>query len=259
MKSIVSAMKSISIGLFAKNLVHCESSGLSVNAVVLLVQRGVSLVFLTGATHAGRVTFALAAYEAGMSGQGNDDGGWADVARWRKAERTRLIDLRMTLSAEERAGRSQRIAAGLDAAIGSPEGRIVSGYWPFRGEPDLRDWMDRVRRRGGRIALPVVVAKGQPLEFRCWSPGDKLERGVWNILVPAQGPAVLPDVVIAPVVGFDSARYRLGYGGGFFDCTLAAMQGKPLVIGIGYREAAIATIYPQPHDIPMDVIVTDEA
>ena len=66
-----------------------------------------------------------------------------------------------------------------------------------------------------------------------------------------------PDVVVAPVVGFDKEHYRLGYGGGFFDRTLAVMRRKPLAIGVGYTSASVPTIYPQSHDIPMDVIVTD--
>jgi 5,10-methenyltetrahydrofolate synthetase len=181
---------------------------------------------------------------------------WTDVARWRKAERQRLIDQRLLLSSDERTSRSERIASRLDTAIAGMRGRIVSLYWPFRGEPDLRGWIERVEEQGGRTALPVVIKKGWPLEFRIWSPGDPLERGVWNILVPAHGPSVQPDVVIAPVVGFDEANYRLGYGGGFFDRTLAAMPKRPLVIGVGYAESRIRTIYPQPHDIPMDVIVT---
>jgi 5-formyltetrahydrofolate cyclo-ligase len=156
---------------------------------------------------------------------------WADVARWRKAERARLIDERLLADPEKRKARSERIAAELDLAIG---------------------------KVSGRIALPVVIKKAWPLEFRAWSPGDPLERGVWNILVPANGPAILPDIVIAPVVGFDDTNYRLGYGGGFFDRTLAAMPKRPLVIGVGYAGSRIATIYPQPHDIPMDIIVTDE-
>jgi 5,10-methenyltetrahydrofolate synthetase len=84
-----------------------------------------------------------------------------------------------------------------------------------------------------------------------------MERGIWNILVPADGPDVRPDVVIAPLVGFDPACLRLGYGGGYFDRTLATFAQKPLVIGVGYGHQAIATIHPQPHDIPMDVIVTE--
>jgi 5,10-methenyltetrahydrofolate synthetase len=103
----------------------------------------------------------------------------------------------------------------------------------------------------------VVVEKGQPLVFRVWAPGDPLERGVWNIPVPAAGPAITPDVVIAPVVGFDPDCYRLGYGGGYFDRTLAALPSRPMVIGVGHSTARLATIHPQPHDIPMQAIVTE--
>lgn len=183
---------------------------------------------------------------------------WGEVARWRKAERARLIDERLAMDVEERKARSERIAAGLDLAIGKVNGLVVSAYWPFRGEPDLRNWMIKVIEHGGRIALPVVIEKGRPLEFRIWSPGDPLERGIWNILVPSRGPSIYPDVVIAPVVGFDEAKYRLGYGGGFFDRTLAALPRSPVVVGVGYMPSRIRTIYPQAHDIAMDVIVTDE-
>lgn len=181
---------------------------------------------------------------------------WPDVARWRKAERERLIDLRLTLTSEERQMRSQRLAAELHRQLSSLSGRIISLYWPFRGEPDLRGWVNGMLERGNRIALPVVTAKASPLEFRLWSPGDQLERGIWNIPIPAKIESVLPDVVIAPLVGFDAANYRLGYGGGYFDRTLASMLRKPLTIGVGYSESRIPTIYPQRHDIPMDKIVT---
>jgi len=181
----------------------------------------------------------------------------AEVARWRKAERERLIAARLALSADVRGAMTQRIAEGIDAAIGDVSGKMVSLYWPFRGEPDLRAWMASVNARGGHTALPVVLAKAQPLIFRAYQPGDRLEKGVWNIPVPATGDPVIPDVVIAPLVGFDAAKYRLGYGGGFFDRTLAALPRKPLVIGIGYEMQRIPTIYPQPHDVPMGVIVTE--
>lgn len=183
----------------------------------------------------------------------------SDVMRWRKAERERLIAARLAIAADERAIMAHRIGEALNAAIGNVSNHLISLYWPFRGEPDLRPWMETVFERGGRIALPVVIEKGQPLVFRAWRQGDKLEKGVWNIPVPAAGPPVQPTVVIAPLVGFDPRKFRLGYGGGFFDRTLAAMPVKPLTIGIGYRFAAISTIYPQPHDIAMDAIVTDEA
>lgn len=186
-----------------------------------------------------------------------DGAAWRDVARWRKAERERLIAARLAISAEERAEMAAAIGGYLDALIGDPKGRMVSLYWPFRGEPDMRAWMEEVNKRGGRTALPIVVEKKKPLIFRAYRHGDRLERGVWNIPVPAEGEAVVPDIVIAPVVGFADS-YRLGYGGGFYDRTIASLPRKPLIIGIGYGMQKIATIYPQAHDIPMDTIVTEQ-
>lgn len=182
---------------------------------------------------------------------------WTDVNRWRKAERERLIAERLTAPADVRARDGEAIAAGVLAEIGEATGLVVSAYWPFRGEPDLRPLMQQITAAGGRTALPVVIEKAQPLEFHLWQTGEPLGRGVWNIPVPAERDLVVPDVVLAPVVGYDAARYRLGYGGGFFDRTLAALPKKPRVIGVGYRAAKLATIYPQRHDIPMDVIVTE--
>ncbi len=189
----------------------------------------------------------------------NDETARADLKRWRKAERERQIAARLAIPADVRAGFSGRIADALDAHLGAISGHIVSLYWPFRGEPDLREWASDIVGRGGQCALPVVVEPGAPLIFRRWSPGDPLDRGVWNIPIPmADADEVLPDVVIAPVVGFDDRGYRLGYGGGFFDRTLAAMPRKPRIIGVGYTCQHIPTIYPQPYDIPMDVILTED-
>lgn len=181
----------------------------------------------------------------------------SEVAAWRKVERERLIGARLEVDALKRAEHSNRIAARLSEAIGDPAGLVVSLYWPFRGEPDLRPFLEKAPALGARTALPVVVAKKAPLVFRLWTKGEPLERGVWNIPVPAEGAEVMPDVVIAPVVGFDPKGYRLGYGGGFFDRTLAAAPRRPRVIAVGYEMAAIPTIHPQPHDIPMDLIVTE--
>lgn len=178
-----------------------------------------------------------------------------DVARWRKAERERLIAARLALSQEERALHAERVGRELDRIVPLDARPIVSLYWPFRGEPDLRPWMTAACEKGLRIALPIVVAKAQPLIFREWTPGCRLERGVWNIPYPADGEIVEPTVVIAPLVGFDVACYRLGYGGGFFDRTLAALGRKPMAIGVGHPVGALPTIFPQPYDIPMDWIV----
>jgi 5-formyltetrahydrofolate cyclo-ligase len=84
-----------------------------------------------------------------------------------------------------------------------------------------------------------------------------MARGVWNIPIPAERQVVPPGALLVPLVGFDSRGYRLGYGGGFYDRTLAALSPKPLAIGVGYEFGRLATIHPQPHDIPMDALVTE--
>jgi 5-formyltetrahydrofolate cyclo-ligase len=183
----------------------------------------------------------------------------SDVMRWRKAERARLIAERLAIASRARRALSERIARWLEEAIGDPAGLTLSTYAPFRGEPGLSALIKSVLDRGGRHALPVVIERGRPLVFRTWAPGEPLERGMWNIpQPPASVAVVLPDVVIAPLVGFDRDCYRLGYGGGFYDRTLAAMPKRPRVFGVGYAQAALATIYPQPHDIRMRAIVTEE-
>jgi 5,10-methenyltetrahydrofolate synthetase len=181
-----------------------------------------------------------------------------DVKRWRKAERARLIESRLAVPVHLRAQYSQRISETLEAVIGPVEGQTVSAYWPLKGEPNLRHFLEGVAARGGACALPVVVAQGQPLVFRAWSPGDRLVRGIWDIPVPGEeAPEVIPDIVIAPVVGFDRECFRLGFGGGFFDRTLAAMAVRPRLYGVGYSFAAIPTIFPQWHDIPLDAVITE--
>ena len=180
-----------------------------------------------------------------------------DIATWRRMERQRLIDKRKSLPLAQREELTRLIATDIDGVVGDPAGKHISLFWPFLGEPDLRGWMGSISSRNATCLLPIVVAKGEPLIFRSWRMGEALERGVWNIPVPAKGKQAVPDILIAPLVGFDSDCYRLGYGGGFFDRTLAGLDRKPLTIGVGFTTQEIKTIHPLPHDIPMDVIVTD--
>jgi 5,10-methenyltetrahydrofolate synthetase len=179
-----------------------------------------------------------------------------DLTSWRQTQRDRLIEERLYLSLEIRSFYARQIIEKLNQYLSDVNGLTISGYWPCKGEPDLRPWLKSLHRRGASAALPVVVGKDEPLDFRIWREGDPLERGVWNILHPVSGSDVLPDVVIAPLVGFDTSGYRLGYGGGYFDRTLATSQHRPTIIGVGYRESELRSIYPQAHDIPMDVIIT---
>ncbi len=181
------------------------------------------------------------------------------VSRWRKKERERLIAERLAIPVEKRLALGEKIAANVEREIGDIRGLTVSAYWPFRGEPDFRPLMAKIAARGGKTALPVCAKRAAPMIFRIWTEGEPLERGIWNIPVPAEtAPTANPDIIIAPLVGFDGKNYRLGYGGGYFDRTLAAIPYKPKVIGVGYAGSRMSTIYPQPYDIPMNVIVTDE-
>lgn len=194
-------------------------------------------------------------HEIGPDGAPVDAQQARDVARWRKAERSRLIALRCALPAEDRALHTAAIVRKLDEMISGRSNEIVSVYWPIRAEPDLRSWMRAACLRGLRVALPVAVELRQPMIFREWRPDAAMARGLWKIPYPASGPEVVPTTVLAPLVGFDSKCYRLGYGGGFFDRTLAAMRRRPVVIGLGYSQLRIPTIFPQHHDIPMNWIV----
>lgn len=194
--------------------------------------------------------------------EGGDPEQARDVARWRRAERSRLAALRDGLGQAGRAEVSSRIGAGLEAVLarrGIGRGAVLSAYWPIKGEPDLRPTMAALHEAGVTIALPVVERRAAPLVFRRWTPQMRLVRGEWNILVPPPEAALLlPEVALAPCLGWDGGCYRLGWGGGYFDRTLAVLSPRPFVIGIALAAAGLPTIFPQPHDIPMDVILTEE-
>ena len=182
----------------------------------------------------------------------------AEVRAWRVRERARLKEERMHLPSADRSLLTDAIARNLDVVFERLRGTLGL-YWPIQGEFDLRQWAERLRiRRRHTLALPVVVREQAPLEYWQWQPGDPMTRGFWDIMVPKQGHPIIPDIVIAPLVGF-CGFYRLGHGGGYFDRTLAAMRPKPLAIGVGTEASRAENFVPQPHDIPMDVIVTEAA
>ena len=181
-----------------------------------------------------------------------------DWPLWRKAQREALLAARQAIPVEERTRVAAEVAGVLDRLIAPGPGQVISLYWPFKAELDLRFWMESAQAKGARIALPLVEAKGRPLKFREWFPDCAMERGIWNILQPAGPEEITPSVVIAPLVGFDPDAFRLGYGGGFFDRTLATLRPGVKAVGVGHPSAALRTIHPQPHDIAMNAIVTGE-
>lgn len=180
-----------------------------------------------------------------------------EVKPWRRAERARLLAWRTAVPAAERRVWDRAITARLHPLLAEKRGLLLGVYWPFKAEFDPRPLINRLLAEGFSVALPAVIDRKGPLEYRAWRPGEPLVDGVWNIPVPEQRAIVVPDAVLAPLVGFDKAGYRLGYGGGFFDRTLAALKPKPLAIGVGFEASRIATIHPQPFDVPMDFIVTE--
>ena len=179
------------------------------------------------------------------------------VKVWRKAERARLIAERTAQSLERRRAVRQRVQELLVGEVPSLRTAMLGFYWPFRAEVDLVRLVRELSGGGSGAALPVVVAKRQPLEFWRWAPGMAMQPGIWDIPVPAVAERVRPELLLVPLVGFDESGYRLGYGGGYYDRTLASMPRRPLAIGVGCEFQRIATIHPQPFDVPMDAIVTE--
>ena len=182
---------------------------------------------------------------------------WDEIRRWRRERRDELIGRREALPQGERQELQARIIDLLQTRFPELERGLIGFYWPIRSEIGLHALIRRLVGRGAGAALPAVVDKGAPLEFRAWRPGDRLERGFWNIPVPAERRVVGPTVLLVPLVGFDQDGYRLGYGGGYYDRTLAAITPRPRAIGVGYELGRLETIHPQPHDMPMDAIVTE--
>jgi 5,10-methenyltetrahydrofolate synthetase len=180
-----------------------------------------------------------------------------ELKAWRRGLRERLIAARMAVAVEERSNAAEAIAAPIARLV--ERGQTLSFYWPMKGELDFRPLATRLRAAGLKLALPVVVEKAQPMVFRPWFPGCAMARGIWNIPQPATEETVVPDIVLAPVVGFTDDCYRLGYGGGYFDRTLAAILSRPLVIGVGLELQRVETIYPQPHDVRLDAVMTERA
>ncbi len=188
----------------------------------------------------------------------------AEIMAWRRSERSRLIEARLKVPVADRQQAGVQIAARVGQycqEAGLLKSRtIVSWYWPMRGEPDLRPLLGTLHEAGHIAVLPVVVEKNAPLAFRRWYPGAAMEKGFWNIPVPADPETFTPQVLLAPVVGFDRQCYRLGYGGGYFDRTLELLRSLQVrfhAIGVGFAATELASIHPLPHDIALDAVVTE--
>lgn len=186
--------------------------------------------------------------------------------------RMRLRSVRETIPVAERQHGSAQLCTTLlswfearstaRTQIGHTEPEIVAGFWPLDGEPDCRPVYTHLHATGVTVALPIVVKKQAPLEFHAWRPEDPLARGTFGVLEPVRGAVLQPTVLLVPTLGFTALGARIGYGGGYYDRTLAHIQetGQPFVtIGIAWDQARIeedAGHQPQEHDYPLDAILT---
>jgi len=146
------------------------------------------------------------------------------------------------------------------ARIGPAAGRTIAGYMPIRTEIDPLPAMAALHGSGARIGVPVIAGAGQPLDFREWEPGCAMVEGPFKAMVPEAGDWLTPDTLIVPLVGFDRALNRLGYGGGFYDRTLERLKSAGPVEAIGYAFAAqeLPAIPTEPTDQPLDALVTEQ-
>ena len=183
---------------------------------------------------------------------------WLAVRQWRRRTRAELLARRGSLDPRVRRLRGELAKERLLAEVDLSGYAVLGVYWPISGEIDVLDVARRHVVAGGIAAVPVVTEKNAPVEFWRWRPGMKMRRGFWDIPVPATREAVQPEALLIPLVGFDAAGFRLGYGGGYYDRTLAELAPRPLRVGLGYVESELPTIHPQAHDVPMSLIVTDE-
>ena len=176
---------------------------------------------------------------------------------WRKTQRERLIAERLALPDGMLATWRRSMDGYLERSFPGLARSRVAFCWPIKNEYDARHLVKRLRGQGAVTALPVVVAPRSPLVFREWHPGVKLAPGALDIAYPVDSPGIVPDAVLLPMNGWDARGYRLGYGAGFFDRTLASLPKKPAVIGVSYEQARLDTIHPQAWDIPVDYLVTE--
>jgi 5,10-methenyltetrahydrofolate synthetase len=172
------------------------------------------------------------------------------------ALRRTLLANRQAIPAEVRRHWDKQIAARLLAWWQACPVPTVGVYWPIRGEPDLRPAYAELALRQVRLALPVVTGKAMPLRFIEWKPGDATATDAFGVAVPVSGAEITPAALLIPCVGFNNRNYRLGYGGGFYDRTLA-MSLRPRTVGVSYA-CGLAAFDTDEHDIALDTVLTEQ-
>jgi len=184
-------------------------------------------------------------------------------AESKKDWRARLLPRRIEAASD--VAINDALTARLDALVSQFAPRSIGFYWPLRGEFDARGWMSAwlAANASRRAALPVIAERHAPLAFHAWTPDAPMRDGHHGIPEPASQEAIVPDLLLVPCVGFDRDGYRLGYGGGYYDRTLAAWPGEtlPVTLGIAWEACHIddGVLAREAHDLPLDAVVTEAA
>jgi 5,10-methenyltetrahydrofolate synthetase len=186
--------------------------------------------------------------------QGQADG---DPVAIRAALRRQCLQARESLSSAEHALLSARIEQNLTAELAQHTRGCIAFCWPYRAEFDARPLILKLLDAGWQACLPVVGDEVGPMCFRDWTPTTPMYEDRHGIHTPQSGAELVPDLVLLPFNAIDACGYRLGYGAGYFDRTLAAMQPQPFVIGVGFGLGVVASVQPQAHDIPVNCRVTE--
>jgi 5,10-methenyltetrahydrofolate synthetase len=181
----------------------------------------------------------------------------ADSSVFRAALRREKLAARMALEEKARLALAARIEAHLVQLLMPLAPQTLAFCAPVRGEFDAQPLATLLIERGWRAAMPIVEAPEAPMSFRAWTPATAMSTDRHGIPVPTGGELVTPDIVLLPLVAFDTRGFRLGYGGGYFDRTLATLVPRPFSIGVGFELARVADIRPQAHDLRLDVVITE--
>ncbi len=174
----------------------------------------------------------------------------------RAALRRNMIAQREALDPADHAQRSEALAAHLAKLLQRLRPDVLGFCWPIRGEFDCRPLFAQLAET--RTCLPMVVEADAAMDFREWRPDSAMLIDRYGIHYPAAGAALRPEVLLKPVNAFDGGGFRLGYGGGYFDRTLAVLHPRPLAVGLGFELARVATTQPGPYDITLDAVITEK-
>jgi len=173
------------------------------------------------------------------------------LRRQLQAERQSLID---------RHQRSMHLQEVLRVWLLARTDTAIGAYWPIKGEfdalPALFRWSEADAKR--RIGLPVVDKATRQLSFQVWYPGCEMEDDAYGIPKPKGTPVFQPTLLLVPCVGYGPRGVRLGYGGGFYDRTLATLEPRPTTVGLAYSQGFLPWLQAEPHDVPLDTVLTDE-